>query len=115
MKYILRIHITDQNLVLTIVKEETDNIDYALSIIKISEVTVPIFQYKKQIKNYAIGIALEVYNDILKEIIKYQNIEIRITDISSEQFLYNSDLDSNWQDSNSDNSSEGYADYPDWE
>lgn len=116
--FLLRIVIGNFNINYTLVKQvkKTDNNEYIYSLTKEFEQTIPIsWQWGSTNKKYyAINLALDMFHDIIKEIIKWDNITIHTADISTgldNPLLYDSDLDSNWDKSDSD--SEGQSHHGD--
>ena len=105
--YILNINLGEFNIHFSLVKEERksseDKFFYQLH--KEFEHVSPIFWKSVADKKYfAISLALDMFHDILEEIIKSDNITIHTVDSTPGSV---NDLNSNWEYSDSDSDSEG--------
>ena len=105
--YILNINLGEFNIHFSLVKEERKSSEdkYFYQLHKEFEHVSPIFWKSVADKKYfAISLALDMFHDILEEIIKSDNITIHTVDSTPGSV---NDLNSNWEYSDSDSDSEG--------
>ena len=105
--YILNINLGEFNIHFSLVKEERKSSEdkYFYQLHKEFEHVSPIFWKSVADKKYfAISLALDMFHDILEEIIKSDNITIHTVDSTPGSV---NDLNSNWDYSDSDSDSEG--------
>ena len=105
--YILNINLGKFNIHFSLVKEERKSSEdkYFYQLHKEFEHVSPIFWKSVADKKYfAISLALDMFHDILEEIIKSENITIHTVDSTPGSV---NDLNSNWEYSDSDSDSEG--------
>ena len=105
--YILNINLGEFNIHFSLVKEERKSSEdkYFYQLHKEFEHVSPIFWKGVADKKYfAISLALDMFHDILEEIIKSDNITIHTVDSTPGSV---NDLNSNWEYSDSDSDSEG--------
>ncbi len=105
--YILNINLGEFNIHFSLVKEERKSSEdkYFYQLHKEFEHVSPIFWKGVADKRYfAISLALDMFHDILEEIIKSDNITIHTVDSTPGSV---NDLNSNWEYSDSDSDSEG--------
>ena len=117
--YILNINLGEFNIHFSLVKEERQSSEdkYFYQLHKEFEHVSPIFWKGVADKKYfAISLALDMFHDILEEIIESENITIHTVDSTpgiEEHLLNDSDLTSNWEYSDSDSDSEGQSNQAD--
>ena len=111
--YILNINLGEFNIQFSLVKEERQSSEdkYFYQLHKEFEHVSPIFWKGVADKKYfAISLALDMFHDILEEIIKSENITIHTVDSTPGSV---NDLNSNWDYSDSDSDSEGQSNQAD--